>query len=45
MKSAVIYLLGFDHDPRNTEYGIHLVGWVEERNPTCRRLVSAQPMN
>jgi len=43
MESAVIFLLGFDQYPRNTQNGVHLVGWVEGRNPTYRRLVSTQP--
>jgi len=42
MESAFIFLLAFDQDLRNTRNGIHLVGWVEGRNPTYRRLVSIQ---
>ncbi len=43
MESASIFLLRFDQDLKNTWDGIHLVGWVEGRNPTYRHSVSTQP--
>ena len=43
MESASIFLLRFDQDLKNTWDGIHIVGWVEGRNPTYRRRVSTQP--